>query len=139
MNILDRWTKRRIAKVALRFLKRIPKQDAEHILSLLDGICYSERTPEDYEAAAGVLENGKYGVTFFLPHLRYMPDVFLLITVAHEFAHVFLEHKRPDTPEDEQACEEAVHNQLKVWAVREEYPTIYFPSKGKPFLEISIY
>jgi len=105
MKLLSRFTKRRIENAIYRFKKLIPKQDLEHIESLLGRIVFTEDTSETSEAGAGILEDGKYCVVFFLRYLSYKSTEYLLVTVAHEFAHVFLEHK-PKGELPEEAAEE---------------------------------
>ena len=137
MKILHKWTVTRIKKAICRFRNFIPEQDLEHIDSLLGKIVYTEDTSKIAEAGAGILDDGKYCVVFFLRYLWYKPIESLFVTVAHEFAHVFLEHKSKSELPDEEA-EEAVHTQLKEWGIVEIYYTFYFPSKKNPFLVIDI-
>jgi hypothetical protein len=133
-KILHRWTSQRITKAVYSFSRLIPKQDLERIDFLLATFIVTKDTSKTAEAGAGVLENGEYFVVFFLPHLWYKSTDDLLLTVAHEFAHVFLEHKPKNVLPEE--AEEAVHKQLKIWGtkdeyyefishLRKEYPTMY--------------
>jgi hypothetical protein len=72
-----------------------------------------------------------------LPLLWYTSANSIDVTVAHEYAHVFLEHN-PKRDPPEQEAEEAVHEQLKLWRIKEEYITLYFPSKKNAYYSITV-
>jgi hypothetical protein len=104
---------------------------------LLGEIVYVGRIVDDSVAGAGILENGKYWIGFCLPRLWYSSPNSIDVTVAHEYAHVFLEHvPKGEVPEEE--AEQAVHCQLETWGIVEEYFTLYFPTKKNAYFSITI-
>ncbi len=136
-TLLYKLTILRLKIATSRFRKLIPKQDLDHIDSLLGEMVYVGRIVDDSVAAAGIFENGKHWIGFCLPRLWYKSPDYLLVIVAHESAHVFLEHNRKGGLPEEEA-EKAVHEQLKLWRIKEEYFTLYFPSKENAYYSITI-
>jgi hypothetical protein len=84
----------------------------------LGRIYYSEETPEYHKAMTGISKDGKYFIVFFLPHLCHESTKSLRLTIAHEFAHVFLGHCYIEIPR--LVTEEAVHKQLEAWGFEDK-------------------
>jgi hypothetical protein len=118
VRLFHKWTKKRIVKAIYRFRELISRQEWKNILSQLGRIYFSDETPEDYQALTAISQDGKYFVVFFLPHLWYESNSTLLLTVAHEFAHVLLGHCHVEVPR--LVTEEQVHHQLEAWGFEDK-------------------